>query len=34
METIEFRVPEPKDLFDDSLFIQYIRKVVKGKAVR
>lgn len=33
METIKFRVPEPKDLFDDPSFIEYIRKVVKGKAV-
>ena len=33
METKKFRVPEPQDLFDDPSFIEYIRKVVKGKAV-
>ena len=33
METVKFRVPEPQDLFDDSSFTDYIRKVVKGKAV-
>ena len=33
METIEFRVPEPQDLYNDTLFIEYIRKVIKGKAV-
>ena len=33
METKKFRVPEPKDLFDDPLFIEYIRKVVKVKAI-
>ena len=33
METKKFRVPEPQDLFDDPLFIEYIRKVVKGKAI-
>ena len=33
METKKFRAPEPKDLYDDPTFIEYIRKVVKGKAV-
>ena len=33
METKKFRVLEPQDLFDDPSFIEYIRKVVKGKAV-
>ena len=33
IETVKFKVPEPQDLFDDPLFIEYIRKVVKGKAV-
>ena len=33
METKKFRVSEPQDLFDDPSFIEYIRKVVKGKAV-
>lgn len=33
METKRFRVPEPKDLFNDPLFIEYIRKVIKGKAI-
>ena len=33
METKKFRVPEPQDLFDDPSFIEYILKVVKGKAV-
>ena len=33
MEKIKFRVPEPQDLFDDPSFIEYIRKVVKGKAI-
>lgn len=33
METTKFRVPEPQDLFDDPSFIEYIRKVIKGKAV-
>ena len=33
METKKFIVPEPQDLYDDSTFIEYIRKVVKGKAV-
>lgn len=33
METKKFRVPEPQDLFDNPTFIEYIRKVVKGKAV-
>lgn len=33
METKKFIVPEPQDLYDDPSFIEYIRKVVKGKAV-
>ena len=33
METKKFRVSEPQDLFNDPTFIDYIRKVVKGKAV-
>ena len=33
METKKFIVLEPKDLFDDPSFIEYIRKVVKGKAI-
>lgn len=33
IETKKFRVQEPKDLFNDPTFIEYIRKVIKGKAV-
>ena len=33
IETKKIRVQEPQDLFNDPLFIGYIRKVIKGKAV-
>ena len=33
IETKKFIVQEPQYLFDDPSFIEYIRKVVKGKAV-
>ena len=33
IKTKKFIVQEPQNLFDDPSFIEYIRKVVKGKAV-